>query len=147
MFIFTVLLSPSYLFTASKEKIAEAQLDDFNANNKQLTGQDLNSMINDINKKVNLLSSIKSDYSIYYGVFDILLSKNIDGITMNQILFNKKKEKNFVIEVHGNAKDRVSLHDFKSMIDTNPAVASTELPISSFLEKTDLDFTMMITLK
>jgi len=147
MFIFTLLLSPSYFFTASKEKIAEAELDYFNINNKQLTDQDLNSTINDINKKVGLLSAVKPGYYIYNDVLGILFSKKTEGVTISQVLFNQKSDKSFVIEAHGNAKDRISLRNFKSDMDLNPKVSSVELPISNFLEKTNLSFTMTIILK
>ncbi len=147
MAIFTLLLSPSYFFTLSKEKMAEAQLDDFNAKNKQLTDQDLNGTINDINKKVNLLSITKPGYSIYNDVLSILLLKKTEGVTITQIIFNQQKDKGSSLEVSGNAKDRISLRNFKSMIDANPKVSSTELPISNFLGKTDLTFTMTIILK
>jgi len=146
-FLFTLLLLPSYFFTLSKEKIANMELDKFNTENKNLTSQDLNITVKDINSKLELLSSVKPKYSMYSDILGIILSKKIEGITLSQILFNEREDGSLIIEVHGNAKDRASLHNFKDMVDINPNVLSTELPISNFLEKTNLSFTMSIMIK
>ena len=145
--IFVLLLLPSYFFTLSKEKISEAELDNFNSNNKNLMSKDLNVAINDINDKLTLLSSLKSEYSVYDNVLGIILLKRQPGITFSQILFNQKQNQNLKLEVYGNATDRTSLHDFKYFIDNDNRVSSTDLPISNFLEKNNLSFNMSINLK
>ena len=147
VFIFTLLLLPSYFFTASKESIMEAELDNFNANNKTLMSQDLNVAIVDINDKLTLLSSMGSSSSIYDDVLGIVLSNRPTGVTFSQILFNQKQNKGLVLEVYGKAINRTVLHDFKTFIDSNPRVASADLPIANFLEKNDLSFNMSIIIK
>ena len=147
MAIFSLLLLPSYFFSLSKETIVESKLDEFNTNNKSLSNQDLNTTIIDINKKLTLLSSVKAPYNIYDDIYGIILSNKPEGITFSQIFFNQRKDKSFALEVHGNARDRVTLRNFKTSIDSNPRVASSNLPISNFLEKSNLNFTITIVIK
>ena len=147
MLVFTLLLIPSYYFTVSKQQIAESELDQFNATNVQISGQDINNTINSINKNLALLSSVKPNISVYNDVLGILLTKKVQGITLSQILFSQRKDKAYIIEVHGNATDRISMKNFKAFIDNNERVTSSDLPISNYLEKVDLNFTMTIIIK
>lgn len=147
IFIFILLLLPSYFFSSSKQNLIEARLEEFNANNKNLSGVDLNNTITDINTKLNLLVSNNPKYSLYNDVLNVVLSNRINGITFSQLLFNQTKDKGLNIEVHGQARDRTTLRNFKVALDNNPKVATTNLPISDFLEKTDLSFTISIVMK
>ncbi|MFA6393233.1 MAG: pilus assembly protein PilM [Candidatus Paceibacterota bacterium] len=147
IFIFILLLLPSYFFSLSKQNLIDARLEEFNANNKDLSGVDLNNKITDINTKLNLLASNNPKYSLYNDVLNVVLSNRINGITFSQLLFNQTKDKGLVIEVHGQARDRATLRNFKAVLDNNPKVATTNLPISDFLEKTDLPFTISIVMK
>lgn len=145
--IFIFLLLPSYFFSLSKQNIAESRLDTFNSNNKDLPNLDLSSTIVGINKKLDLLSSFKSGYSFYNNILSTVLSNKTKGITFSQLLFNIRKDRSLVLEVHGVALDRETLRNFKIMVDKNPKVASTNLPMSNFLEKSNLNFTMSIVMK
>ncbi|MFA6999614.1 MAG: pilus assembly protein PilM [Candidatus Paceibacterota bacterium] len=147
IFIFILLLLPSYFFSLSKQNIIEARLEEFNANNKNLSGVDLNNTITDINTKLNLLASNNPKYSLYNDILNVVLSNRINGVTFSQLLFNQTKDKGLNIEVHGQARDRSTLRNFKAVLDNNSKIASTNLPISDFLEKTDLSFTISIVMK
>ena len=147
IFIFILLLLPSYFFSSSKQNLIDARLEEFNANNKDLSEIDLNNTITDVNTKLNLLASNNPKYSLYGDVLNVILSNRINGITFSQLLFNQTKDKGLKIEVHGQASDRAILRNFKAIFDNNPKIATTNLPISDFLEKTDLPFTISIVMK
>ncbi len=145
--IFTILLVPSYFFSMSKQSIVENRLEELNSNDKNLPSQNLDTTINDINTKLNLLSSVKARYSISDDVLGTILSSKPDGITFSQLLLNQMKDNSLALEIHGLARDRTALRNFKSIIDLNPKVASSNLPISNFLEKSDINFTISIVMK
>jgi hypothetical protein len=145
--IYIFLLLPSYFFSLSKQNLSEGRLDAFNSSNKDLPNLDLSSTIVGINRKLDLLSSFKSGYSFYDDILATVLSNRIKGITFSQLLFNIRKDRSLVLEVHGEASDRETLRNFKIMVDKNPKVASTNLPMSNFLEKSNLNFTMSIVMK
>ncbi|MDE2030738.1 MAG: pilus assembly protein PilM [Patescibacteria group bacterium] len=144
--IATFLLFPLYFFSVSKLNIATSKLEAFNAANPQIATQDLNKSINDINSKLNLLSSKEPSSSASDIILKDLLSNLPKGITIFQILYNETANEK-ELEIHGKAADRVTLRDFKSSLDNNPHIAKTDLPISSFLEKSNIDFTISITMK
>lgn len=146
MGVFVLLLLPSYFFSVAKQRITEHRLEAFNTDNN-ITTQDLDSTIKNINNNLALLASVKTRYLLYNDVLSIILSNKPQGIYFSQILFNQRKDKTLVLEVHGKAKDRVTLKNFKSIIDSNPKIASSNLPMSNFLDKSDLNFLITIVMK
>lgn len=145
--ISVLLMIPLYSFSASKERMIEEKLEQFNNDNKNITSKDLDTIISKINTKTELLTSIKPGYSVYSDIIGMVLSSRVDGVTLSQILFNQRKDKSFVIEIHGIAKDRIALRNFKSSLEKNKNIASIDLPISNFIEKIDLNFTIYIVMK
>ena len=147
MFICMLLLLPSYFFSVSKLNISEMQLEEFNVSNKNLTSNDLDTAITDINSQLDLLSSVKKNYTVHGDILGMLLSVRPKGITYNQILFNQKNNELPTVEINGKAVNRAALRNFKSIIDNNSKVGSANLPISDFLEKTNIDFTINFEIK
>jgi len=77
----------------------------------------------------------------------IVLTNKLPGITISQILYSQKKDKTYMLEIHGVSKDRMTLLDFKSKIEVSPSVLSSDLPISNFIEKNNLNFTIYLVMK
>ncbi len=142
----TVLTSPSYFFSESKYELAEDRLEAFNVANPEIATQNLDSAINDINSKLILLSG-KSSTEISDSVLGSILSMRPKGIIYNQILYNEKSSDVRVLELHGVATDRTVLRNFKSALDSNPLFAKVDLPISNFIERSNINFTVSITMK
>ncbi len=145
--IFILLLTPSYFFSVSKLNIEEGKLEEFNNINKDLTNKDLNVAISNINTNLTLLSSVDTSYSLQRDVLGMILNTKPEGITFNQILFSQKKDKTLSLEISGTSRDRATLRIFKSNLDANPKIVSATLPISDFLDKNDINFTISIVLK
>ncbi len=145
----SLLMLPSYFFSVTKQGIAEEKLEEFNQNNKDLVkSSDLDNTINDINKKLELLSNKSNQpYSVSDGILATVLNGRPDGVTYSQILFNQRKDKSLYVEVYGKAKDRTALKKLKTNIDNNPKILSSNLPISNFLEKNNLDFSISMVMK
>lgn len=143
----TILLLPSYLYSVEKFQMSEKKLEEFNLSNKDISSNDIDKTIEDINKKLDLISSVNNTYSVSEDILKVVLSSRREGITYNQILFNQRKDKSLAVEIHGKAKDRQSLRNFKSTLDSNPKIASSVLPMSDFLEKTDINFTISLIIK
>ena len=154
MFMFSLILTisgllliPSYFFSVSKQGIAEGKLEEFNLNNKSLTSQDIDKIIADINTKLKLIDTVKPGYSVYRDLLEMVLSNRKEGITFSQILFNQRKDKSFVLEIRGKSIDRETLRDFKTKVEKDSNVASVDLPISNFIEKNNLNFTIYLIMK
>jgi len=148
--IASLLLFPSYFFSKLKEDMFENNLEIFNKDNPELENVNLDQIIKEVNSKLEILNKNKEPYKISDKVFDNILSSRTQGITFSQIIFSKKivkKEEATILEIYGKAKDRDSLRIFKETLDGNPNFSEVDLPISNFLGKSDLIFTISITLK
>lgn len=141
------LLLPSYFYSSSKESISEERLEEFNSLNKELNSDNIDIIIKQINSKLDLLDSFKIGDSITESILGSILNNKPEGITYTQILYGQKKDKTLSLEIHGQAKDRIALRNFKTFIDSNNEFISSNLPMSNFLEKTDLNFTIYIVVK
>ncbi len=145
--IFILSLLPSYFYSLSKEKISEEKLETFNAFNKDLSDLNLDKKIKVINNNLNLLNINKPLYNVYDEILNIILTDKTEGITINQIFFNSRKAKDketLSLEIHGISRDRVTLRKFKSTLDINPKVYTSDLPINNYLEKDNLNFVLKI---
>jgi len=149
----TFLLFPSYFLSQSKENLFESRLEIFNKENPDLTNSNIDKIISDINSRLEMLNKAETPYQVSDKVLNNILSSRTSGITFSQILFNKtttiKKvtTNTSILEVHGIANNRDSLRNFKTALDNNPNFSEVNLPISNFLEKSDLNFTISITIK
>jgi type IV pilus assembly protein PilM len=142
-----LLILPSYFFSISKSKIATDRLEAFNLANPEITTENLEKSIKDINAELTLLSSKGSTVAPSEIILKDLILNLPKGITLSQIFYNEDTGGARSINIHGLASDRVALRNFKSTLDSNPDMASSNLPISDFLEKSNINFSISIVLK
>lgn len=144
----SLLFLPSYFFSISKSNLATSRLEAFNKANPEISTNNLDKTIADINSKLTLLSTKDSGYIPSEIILKNLISKLPSGITLNQINYSEEASNNLrTINIVGKAADRASLRNFKSSLDNNPSIALTDLPISNFIGKTNISFTILVTLK
>jgi len=140
------LLFPSYFLSELQENMIEDKIEVFNKENIELIDNDTDKAISDINSKLVILNKKEGDYQFSKDILDEILSSRNSGITYSQILFRKEKEGSS-LEINGVAKSRDDLRIFKTTLENNLDYSEVNLPISNFLEKSDLDFTILIKLK
>ena len=142
-----LLLFPAYFLSNARESMLEGQLRVFNEENPGLTTENIDKVKNDINVKLGTLAKGETPYQFNEKVLDSILSSRTSGITFSQILFNKNGSDTPMLEVRGVAKNRDSLRNFKTVLDSNSNFANVDLPVSNFLEKEDLSFNISILIK
>ncbi|MFA6251301.1 MAG: pilus assembly protein PilM [Candidatus Paceibacterota bacterium] len=141
-----LLLFPSYFISRFEENLVEKELEAFNIKNPDLSNGSMDKLIGDINLKLELLNKAGSSYQVNDKVLENILASRTSGITFSQILFNKKITDSILV-IHGTATNRDSLRNFKTILDSNPNFSKVDLPVSNFLEKNNLPFTISITIK
>jgi type IV pilus assembly protein PilM len=141
-----VLLFPTYFISQEKEKLVESQLEVFNKENPDLAINNMDETIKDVNSKLEILNKEKVSYSVSDKIINTILESKTPNIKFSQILFNKKIDGS-LLEIRGVAENRDALRNFKASLDANQNFSSVNLPVSSFLEKTNLIFTISIILK
>lgn len=142
----TLLFLPSYFFSVSKSNTMTSRLTLFNTENPEIAANTMDTAIKTINSKLVSLSTkdlapLPSDV-----ILKRLLLNLPKGITISQILY-EILPKNNILSIHGIASDRGALKNFKKNLDSNPAFVSANIPISDFLEPTNIAFTISIILK
>ena len=130
----------------------ENSLEQFNKENLELSSNNMDKIILDINLKLDLLDKAENPYQVNDKVVKNILDNRTDGIKFSQILFNKQSQVSKtvfspILEIHGVATNRDALRNFKTILDANSNYSKVDLPISNFLEKTDLPFIITITMK
>jgi type IV pilus assembly protein PilM len=142
----SLLLLPSYYISHSKERVISSQLESFEGTNTEVAKKNFNTIVTDINSKLGFLSGVESNYQVRENVlarFNTLPK----GITLTQIVYNERSDKTRLVELHGRALDRNTLSLFKQTLDTNPNFTGVNLPISNYLERSNLSFSVTINLK
>lgn len=141
-----MLILPSYFFSVSKYNLASQKLEAFNKANPEIATEDLNKSISDINSKLSILISKTPKNQINELLVTNFLTNLTKGINISSISYSENQNIK-TVNIIGKASDRNALRNFKTFVDENPNVASSDLPISNFLEKTDINFSISIVMK
>ncbi len=142
----SILLLPSYFFSASKESLSESRLEAFNKTHGGVASADLEGTIRALNTKLQSLLAATPKKMPVRDAIDPLLTLRADGIGFNQILYSESTGTP-VIELYGVARDRTTLRDFKQALDDSSKFTSVDLPLSDFIKKSNIDFTISLSLK
>lgn len=142
-----LLLFPSYFISKLEENLVDNRLEVFNKENPNLTNSNMDKIIGDINSKLEILNKAENPYQVNDKVLDNILTSRTPGITFSQIIFSKKTADSSILEIRGVATSRDTLRNFKTTLDNNSNYIKVDLPVSNFLEKSNLPFTISITMK
>lgn len=143
----TILLLPSYMLSASKEDSLEERLATMNKENGDVSLADLNTFIEKINSTLSLFNINTPSRNISQDVLYPVLTVRTSSIKINQILFAERGESGAELDLHGVAKDRESLQTFKLALEKTGKYQSVEVPISSFVKKSNIEFTITVIMK
>lgn len=140
------LLFPSFFLSRLQEGLINEKIETFNKENIGLIENDIDKIIPDINSKLTILDKRKSEREFTEDILEKVLINRNSGITFSRILFNKEAEES-ALEINGVAKSRDDLRLFKTNLENSGNYSMVDLPISNFLEKNDLDFSILMKLK
>lgn len=146
--LFILLLFPSYFLSKSREAIVDNQLQTFNQENPNITKEDISKTKNEINTELRTIVNSIPSYKISDKVINNILVSKTSGITFSQIIVNKINGDNTqMIQIQGISKNRDSLRNFKTQLESNPNFTNVDLPVSNFLEKENLNFAISFIVK
>lgn len=143
-----VLFLPTYFISHSKKLQANQKLEIFNNENGDMNQVDLNNSISLINSKLGILSDNSAGDNKYItkSISDFLLLRP-KGISFYSILCNEKLDKTLLFNIQGRAFDRTTLSGFKVLLENNPIFSDINLPLSSFINNSNIDFDISFTMK
>ena len=143
----TLLLLPSYTFSQSKVKTLEAQMQKLNASYPDISQESLNKTIVDINSTLALLDSGKNPLSVPEDIFAVIVSLKPKNIKFFQISYVQDAKGRNNVEIHGNAPNREALATLEDIFKKDSRIDIVDLPISSFTKRSDINFTLKVTIK
>ncbi len=141
------LIFPSYFFSKAKVHIVESRLEAFNIANPEAAKHNIDTTIADINLKSTTLNSKKPNLIVSDEILTNIIEIRPKGIVLSQIQYNESIEHVRSIEIKGVASNRATLRNFKSNLDAVPRFLNVVLPISDFLEPSDINFSISVVLK
>jgi len=142
-----LLIFPLYFFSKSKVEFAENRLEVFNIENPEIATDSIDTKINDINSKLVLLDSKKSNYVASEELTTNILEVLPKGIVLSNISYNESSSNIKNIEIRGVSSDRATLRNLKSNLDAIKKFTTVTLPISDFLEPSNINFNISIVIK
>ena len=141
----SLLLLPSYMLSDTKEKYFNKKLSEISSETPEISINELNTYIAKINSTLSLFSSTSSR-KISENIIMPILAIRPTNIKINQISYVDHID--FVeISLNGVAGSRDALQSFKDILIKTGEYSSVDVPISSFVKKTNIDFNITLRMK
>jgi len=139
--ILSVAILPAYFLSSVKESISNAKLENQKNEGVPLLGQQSLSDVKNINNKLSLVENAeKNKFPISEKVINEILSKKTTDIKITQILYVDGATIGGKISVLGVASSREALLSFERALGDDPKFTNVNLPISSFIKESNIDF-------
>jgi hypothetical protein len=147
IFLGSIALLPAYFSSTTKDSITELKLDMQKNDIVPTLGQESLSTIEDMNSKLSLVENAeKNKFPISKNVISDILASKTSDIKINQILYtDASTTQSREITILGTAPSRESLLSFEQALENNPAFKNVNLPISSFIKDSDLQFNLTLS--
>lgn len=140
-----ILLAPSYFLAASKYNSISAQLAAIESKQGAVVQvKDANAYIKSINKKIDIF--MQKGVAVPASPPQVILSiLNIKGaeIKIQGFTYDGGVGQGRLV-ITGNAANRDSLAGFVEKLKSDPAFAKVDLPISSYVKSTNIDFSIVV---
>lgn len=144
----SLLLVPPYILSASKENSVKNTLAIINNENPEISLNDLNTFIEKINSTLSLFINNTVKRNVLEDVYMPVLNSQPSNISIAQLLFAEHGGNGVAeLDLHGVAQDRDALQSFKDILIKSGKFTSVDIPISSFVKKNNIDFTVTLILK
>lgn len=141
-----ILLAPSFILSSFKYNSATKQLE---AEKKKIRdaveGVDPIKVAKEVNVQLEVLGQDGFLTPLSYDVFTIIVGHKPDSVKIKSMFYDRR-QKDGNISIGGVSKDRKTLLSFLQSLESEEIFTSVELPISSFVEGEDIDFSIRITL-
>ncbi|MBI3634558.1 MAG: hypothetical protein HY228_03005 [Candidatus Yonathbacteria bacterium] len=142
-----ILLSPVYLLTLSKYQFASEKFVRLESEQgKTEQEKELNAQINEVNKKTALFLKEDRRQAVFSEIVTKIIETKGSTIRIQNIFYETSPgRERFVIS--GRADDRDLLALFVENLKKDPFFTTVDIPISSYIKSTDIDFSVILEKK
>lgn len=139
--IASIVLFPSYFLSSVKKDLISEKLDKELAEPIDEISKQTLSAIEDLDKKLSLLEKAeKKKFSVSERIINEILSKKISGIKITEISFTNDSTKGMQVSIRGLAPSRERLLLFRLALENDPLFKKVDLPISNFVQGSNIRF-------
>jgi Tfp pilus assembly protein PilN len=144
--IAVAVFAPTALIVASAEQALSADLEQRRANLPPNVESDRREL-QMITQEVALLDPKLAEAIVPLSeVIERVVARRSNDIVVLGFLYDRGEKGTTTLQVRGIASDRDSLLDFQRKLKEEPIFVDAELPPGGFVKKTDIDFTIKISL-
>lgn len=147
VFLASFLLLPAYVLSKEKVSTLEIQLQKYNEENPTTSVDNLTKLISNINNNLAILNKENPSISVVDDMLGTILASRVSGITISRMSYRMSLEEKNTFELNGRAVDRASLRSFEDKLKESSKVESTDLPVSNFTKRSNIDYSLTVTFK
>jgi len=145
VFVASVAILPAYFFSSAKDSAVNIKLSLQKGEQLPATTEQSFAEVKDINTKLGLVENEeKNKFSVSEKVINAILSKKTPDIKINQIVYTNDKEKGKNVSIAGIASSRETLLLFQQSLEGSPTFKNVDLPISSFVKGSNIQFNLSL---
>jgi len=142
-----VLLSPSFILSSFKYSGSSTQLETEKKKiSDSVEGIDPIKVAKEVNAQLVILGEEGFLIPLSYDVFNIIVGYKPDSIKIDSMFYDRETQDGR-ITISGVSKDRETLLSFLKSLEGEEIFNRVELPISSFVEGEDIEFSIRITIE
>jgi len=137
---------PAYFMSSVKNSIAETKLETQKQSPLPALGEQSLTEVKGINNQLSLVENAeKNKFLVSERIVNAILLKKTPGIKITQIVYQKNEAQGKKVSLTGIASSRESLLLFEQALEADSAFQNVDLPISSFVKESNLQFNLTLT--
>lgn len=141
-----VFLLPSYLLSSVKESAALRELDAFKAEQGLRQDESAAGVVAAVTDRLGILAKTDAE-ALSSTIAEGILAARRQDVSITGIQYEQPAKGAPQYRVSGIAASRASLQSFMERVSDTGVFAAVELPVSNFVERSEIRFEMMLTSK
>jgi len=145
IFIGVISLLPAYFYSSEKNSIVNTELATQKNTAVPLLGEQSLAAVSDINNKLGIINNAeKNSFPISEKVINTILAEKTSDIHIIQITYQNDPVLGKQVGVLGIADTREALLSFQQTLASDPDFKNVNLPISSFVKDSNIQFNLTL---
>lgn len=142
----SVSIAPAYFLSSVKKNLINTKLE--TQKNESMPSLDQTSLAVavDLEKKLNLIEKVKVDkYLVSQKIINEIMLEKMSNIKINRITYQNNATKGKTVSINGTAGSREHLILFRKALEDSILFEKVNLPISSFVKGSNIQFSLSLT--
>jgi cell division protein FtsB len=143
--IVSIAILPYYYFSSSALELTEERKTVEQNMTSLQSSEDTEALFENLDLKLNIIEESKRNkYVVSKKIINEIINKKMPDIKINQITYENISSKEKSINIKGEAPSRERLLLFRLTLENNTNFKKVDLPISNFIQGSDIKFNLSI---